>query len=176
MRLGCASAVAAFLASLALVGEAGAQPGPLSVTVDRADLSVSLGGDFVFRTEIANSAGNPTEPLVAHLNILSLRGGVYVDPEDWSTQRTWYLGSIPARGSRTITWKLKAVGSGRLAAYVAVLPQERPAEPPTTSPTVRIAVEERRTLNSGGILPLALGVPAAVGLLAGGVRVARRRR
>jgi LPXTG-motif cell wall-anchored protein len=45
---------------------------------------------------------------------------------------------------------------------------------PTTSPTVRLRIRDRKTLNSGGILPLALGVPAALGLLTLGVR--RRRR
>jgi hypothetical protein len=44
------------------------------------------------------------------------------------------------------------------------------------SPTVQIAVEERRLINSGGILPLALGIPALIGALAGGVRFARRSR
>jgi hypothetical protein len=36
-------------------------------------------------------------------------------------------------------------------------------------------VAERDTLNSGGILPLTLGIPGLVGLLAG-ARLARRRR
>jgi hypothetical protein len=167
---------AALLVALALAGGAGAQAGPLSVTADPTRISTGLGEEFAFETTITNSASTETEALVAHLNILSLRDGVYVDPEDWSSHRTWYLGTIPADGSRAITWNLKAVGSGSLAAYVAVLPQNSPAEPPTVSPTVQIAVEERRLINSGGILPLALGIPALIGALAGGVRFARRSR
>jgi len=168
--------VASLAAALALAGGAGAETGATSVTVDRAQISTLLGGKFSFRTTIANPAPTATEALIAHLNILSLRDGVYVDPEDWSSQRTWYLGTIPAGGSQTITWNLKAVGGGSFAAYVAVLPQNSPAEPPATSPTIQVAVEERKTLNSGGILPLVLGIPALVGLLAGGVRLARRGR
>lgn len=38
---------------------------------------------------------------------------------------------------------------------------------------VRVAVADRRTLNSGGILPLALGIPAFLGLLAFSVKVKR---
>jgi hypothetical protein len=49
------------------------------------------------------------------------------------------------------------------------------ARPPVVGPTVRLAVSERKTLNSGGILPLALGVPAFLGLGLLGVRAARRR-
>jgi hypothetical protein len=177
MRLGrtLGSGAAAFLAALALASAAGAQFDP-SVTVDRTRISTGLGDTFSFRTTIANPAATATSVLIAHLNILSLRDGLYVDPEDWSSKRTWYLGSIPAGGSRTITWKLKAVNGGSLAAYVAVLPQDSRTRPPTTSPSVEITVAEQKTLNSGGILPLALGVPALIGVLAGGVGVVRRRR
>jgi len=167
---------AALLAALVFAGATGAQSDPVSVTVDRGQIFTGLGDDFGFRTTIANQAATSTVALIAHLNILSLRDGVYVDPEDWSSRRTWYLGTIPAGESRTIKWNLKAVNGGSLAAYVAVLPQNSPARAPTTSPTVEIEVAERRTLNAGGILPLALGIPAFVGLMAGGVRLARRRR
>ncbi|MDQ3865415.1 MAG: hypothetical protein M3304_01100 [Actinomycetota bacterium] len=166
--------LAALVAVLALPTGVVAQPDRTSVAVDRTRISAPLGGNFVFRTTIANVAATATRPLIAHLNILSLRAGVYVDPEDWSSARTRYLGTIAANESRTIKWELKAVGSGSFAAYVTVLAQNS-SRPPKTSDAVRIAVEERRTLNSGGILPLALGVPAFVGLMAGGVRLARRR-
>jgi hypothetical protein len=176
VRRGVASGFGALLAALVFAGASGAQSEPLSVTVDRQQISTGLGDDFSFRTTITNPAEMSTVALIAHLNFLSLREGLYVDPEDWSSQRTWYLGAIPARESRTITWKIKAVNGGSLAAYVAVLPQNNPAGAPTTSPTVEIDVAERKTLNSGGILPLALGIPAFLGLTAGGVRLARRRR
>jgi hypothetical protein len=167
---------AAVLTALVFAGASDAQSEPLSVTVDREQITTGLGDDFGFRTTIANSAATSTVALIAHLNFLSLREGTYVDPEDWSSQRTWYVGQIPAGESRTITWKIKAVNGGSFAAYVAVLPQNSPAGAPTASPTVDIEVAERRTLNSDGILPLALGIPAFLGLTAGGVRLARRRR
>jgi hypothetical protein len=147
-----------------------------SVTVDRARVNARLGDTFVFRTEIANDASTPTPALIAHLNILSLRDGVYVDPEDWSSRRTWYLGKLRAGDNRSIAWSVKAINGGSYAAYVAVLPQNRPVRPPEMSPTVRIAVENRATLDAGGILPLAVGVPALLALLGGGVRLARTRR
>jgi hypothetical protein len=176
LRRVAGAAVAAAIAFLWVAGGAGAQTEPPAVTVDRTEISTGLGRSFGFRTTITNNAPSATPALVARLNILSLRGEVYVDPEDWSIQRTQFLGTIPAGGSRTLAWRLKAVNGGSLAAYVAVLPQSNPSRSPATSPTVRITVAERKTLNSRGILPLALGIPAAIGLLAGGVRIARRRR
>ena len=70
---------------------------------------------------------------------------------------------------------MNAVNSGTIGVYVAVLPRSGAPVPPTTGPTVRVQINDRKTLNSGGILPLALGLPALLGLLALGVRVRRGR-
>lgn len=154
---------------------AGTATAGVSVRVDRTEISTQLGHKFEFRSTVENLAGTPTEALVAHLNILSLRSDVYVDPEDWSAQRTRFLGSIPAKGSKTITWKLQAVNSGSLGVFVAVLPQSGAARPPTTGPTLHVSIAERKTLNSGGILPLALAVPGLLGAAWLGLRLRRVR-
>ena len=167
--------VAVLATALALAGSAAAAD-EVSITVDRERVATQLGGKFSFSTTISNRGSTETRSLVAHLNVLSLRDGVYVDPEDWSSQRTWYLGSLPAGGSKDITWKLQAVNAGSFATYVTVLPQRPVQQPPTTSTAVEVTVASRRTINSGGILPLALGIPCLIGLLAGGMHVVRRRR
>ena len=46
--------------------------------------------------------------------------------------------------------------------------------PPVTGPTIHLDVAERKTLNAGGIVPLVLGIPAALGILALAVRLRRR--
>jgi hypothetical protein len=148
----------------------------VTVSTDRTEVSTSIGRDFSFSTRVANRGSTATPPLVAHLNVLSLRPGVYVDPEDWSSRRTVFLGPIPAGGSRSITWKVKAVNSGDIGIYVAVLPDSGAAQPPVTSQTIHVRIAQRRTLNSGGILPLAAGIPALLGALAVGVRFSRKRR
>jgi hypothetical protein len=56
---------------------------------------------------------------------------------------------------------------------VAVFPRGAVGRAPTTGQAIRLAVRDRRTLNSGGILPLALGVPSFLVLLALGVRLRR---
>jgi hypothetical protein len=156
-------------------GVAAADPNP-TVSVDRATVRTTLGQRFVFRTTLTNHTASPATGLVAHLNILSLDGHVYVDPEDWSSHRTRYLPPIPANGSTTLTWKLNAVNAGHLGAYVAVLPRSGATTPPTTGPTVSITVADRRTLNSGGILPLAVGIPALLGLLVLALKLSRAHR
>jgi hypothetical protein len=163
-------------AALSVSGVAGAESTDVSVTADRSRMTTQIGHSVVFSTTITNDATTATAPLIAHLNVLSLRSGVEVDPEDWSTHRTRYIGAIPAAGSRTIRWPVHAVNTGKIALYVAVLPQSGRNRPPAIGPTVQLVVAKRDTLNSGGILPLALGIPALLGLMAGGTHLARRRR
>ena len=168
--------LAAIAAALVFAGASGAAGADVSVIVDRARITTELGHNFSFRTKVVNRTSSTTTPLIAHLNVLSLRDGVEVDPEDWSTHRTRYLGTIRGRGSRTITWPVHAINTGRIALYVAVLPQLEPNRPPTTGQAVQLFVADRDTLNSGGILPLALGIPALLAVMGGGIRLARRRR
>ena len=168
------AALLAAVAALTLAAGASAATAPrVSATVDRVQIVKRLGDKFVFTSTVTNRGAGAARGLIAHLNILSLKTGVYVDPEDWSANRTRYLGPIPAGGSTTITWRMRAVNAGTFGIYVAVLPDSGAASPPTTAPTIRLTVTSRRSLNSGGILPLALGIPAFLGLLALGFRFKR---
>jgi hypothetical protein len=162
------------LVVLAAAGPATSSTDRITVTVDRTSISTSLGHKFSVRSRIANDSRNAVSGLVAHLNVLSLRPDVYLDPEDWSSHRTRYLPAIPAGGSVTVNWKMQAVNAGSIAVFVAVLPQSGGSRPPATGPTVHISIARHRTLNSGGILPLALGIPALIAALSLGVRLRRR--
>ena len=163
------------LAVLVLLGTAAPARAAVWVTNDRTQITTKIGHKFVFHTRITNRSGEPARGLLAHLNVADLTGHTYVDPEDWSSNRTRYLPPIPAHGAATLTWKLNAVNAGKIGVYIAVLPSSGAPVPPTTSPTVRVRIQDRKTLNSGGILPLALGIPGALGLLALSVRSSRRR-
>jgi hypothetical protein len=168
------SARLALLFGLLLVLAPAAHAG-LSVSNDRTAIATKLGHKFVFHSTIRNNGAAPAGGLVAHLNVVDLSGHTYVDPEDWSSHRTRYLAPIPAGGSITASWPMNAVNSGTIGVYVAVLPRSGAPIPPTTGPTLRVRIQDRKTLNSGGILPLALGLPALLGLMALGVSFRRGR-
>ena len=170
MRMGRARALAACL----LVAGAIAVPAPAraaapEVSMSRAHVATRIGEEFRFTARVLNPGSTPLSGLVAHLDIVSLDPGVYVDPEDWSSERTRYLRPLTAGGSIEVPWTVKAVNSGRLAAYVTVLGAGRPV----ISPALDARVAAHTTIDAGGALPLALGVPALLGLAAIGVR--RRR-
>jgi hypothetical protein len=149
---------------------------PLAISLDRTAASTQLGKTFGFGSTIANRSGSRLSGLVAHLDVVSLTRGVYVDPEDWSDERTRYLPPLAPGSSTKVDWKVKAVNGGNFAVYVVVVPTPVTAPPgPTISTGLQAHVTERRTLNSGGVLPLALGVPALIGVVTLGVRRRRRR-
>jgi hypothetical protein len=155
---------------------AGASSGGVSVTLEPLRIDTELGRTVVVWGRFTNRGTAATGRLIAHLNVLSLRNGVEVDPEDWSTHRTRYLGALAPGVSRTINWKVHAINTGRIALYVAVIPQTGGSRAPAVGPAVQLVVAGRRTLNSGGILPLALGIPALLGLMTGGIQFTRGRR
>ena len=155
--------------------DAGQGAAGLAIGVDRPVISTSLGGRFAVRTTLTNHDTRDVLDVIAHLNVVSLRDGVYVDPEDWSSRRTVYLASIRASTTRTIAWRLQAVNPGSFAVYVAVVPAQG-TEPATLGPVTHVEVAGKKTLDAGGILPLALGVPLTLAGLALVVRRRRRRR
>jgi hypothetical protein len=157
-------------ALLLLAPAAGAATAPPAITLDRGAVAIRLGKSFAFTSTLAAGSAS-TGPLVAHLNVVSLDPGTYVDPEDWSTHRTRYLDPVASGGSRSIRWSVKAVSAGPIAIYVTAVPVGG-SGPIAIGPPLRVQVADRRTLNSGGVVPLALAVPAAVALIA----VAARRR
>lgn len=144
-----------------------------SVQLDRTTVTTSIGQRFSFTSTVRNDSDQAKSGLVAHLNVLGLDPDVYVDPEDWSSQRTIYLDPLPAHDSTRLAWTVQAVNSGRLVIYVTVSAQQG-TDAVAASNTLRLAVAQQRTVDAGGILPLAVAMPTTVLLLMG--FAARRRR
>ena len=66
------------------------------------------------------------------------------------------------------------MNAGSIGVYVAVVPASGSSVRAATGPMLHASIADRRSLNSGGIAPLALGVPLVlVGLLVV-VRIRRR--
>jgi hypothetical protein len=173
IRPAAATSAALCLLAFATAAPADADPS-VRVTLDRTQITTRIGDKFTMRATITNQAGMPARGVIAHLNVLSLTPGTEVDPEDWSTDRTRYLRPIAPHGTTTLGWRLQAVTAGRIGVYVAATSRSS-AGAPSTGPLAHVRVTEHRTLNSNGILPLALGLPVALALLAASLRARRRR-
>ena len=70
---------------------------PLSLTLvnEPAHVETVLGDRFMITTEITNTGRAPSGEILAHLNVASIEGSVYVDPEDWSQDRSQQLSLKP---------------------------------------------------------------------------------
>ena len=73
MRRALAVAVAAVVA----LASPAAAVASVSVTVDRVGVATGLGKRFAIRSTVVNTGPGEARGLVAHLNIASLRPGVY---------------------------------------------------------------------------------------------------
>jgi LPXTG-motif cell wall-anchored protein len=147
----------------------------LEISTSKAQVSTRLGERFDFVSTIENAGRATVSGLVAHLNVVGLDQDIYVDPEDWSEDRTKFLEPLAPGESTKVSWSVKAVTGGDAAIYVVALPDGGSSHDGdlAVSPAIQVRIEERRTINSGGVLPLALGIPALLGLAA---LVVRKRR
>jgi hypothetical protein len=157
-----------------------ASAAPLSVTVqpDQSKITTVLGGRFTLKTEVTNTGNTPTGVLLAHLNVASVQGDVYVDPEDWSPARSQEISLQPGE-TRTLSWDIQAVNAGRFAAYVVVLPFGETVagtEELVVSPLVKLDVATRPTVDAGIALPLVIFIPLALGVIATLALIRGRRR
>ena len=181
MRGGVRFAVALLAAAMTVtLSPATAQEsGPdLTVSVSETKKSTLTGDVFTFTSEITNEGSDKTPPLIANLDFVAIDGSTYVDPEDWSGERTVNVAPIAAGDSATQTWTVKTVLEGDVAAYVAVLPappELTPGSPLAVSSAIEMHVEQDRKLNPGGVLPTVLAVPALLAAAFAGLRVVRRR-
>jgi hypothetical protein len=172
--------VGAAISAPAFAQERGGVPASdLTVSVSKSEVSTLTGETFTFTSEIANIGSDASPPLIANLNFVAIDHSTYVDPEDWSSNRTVSVDPIAAGSSATQTWTVKPVLAGDVAVYVVVLPEPPAlagAGPLAASPAIPLHVEEHRALNPGGVLPVVLAVPALIAAAFAGLRVVRSTR
>lgn len=171
------SALLGLSASAPVAAQAPA-PGDVTVSVNMTERSTQLGETFKFSSTIRNNSDAASGTLIANLNFVSQDRKTYVDPEDWSPDRTIEVGSIAAHSTAIRAWTVKPVVKGDVGAYIVVLPKSPELAAlgsPAVSPVIHIHVQERRPINPGGVLPVVLIVPAVVAFAFAGIRVLRRR-
>lgn len=133
----------------------------ITVVVEPMSSSVVLGDDLALNITVANAGAAATDPMVLHLDILDRNNEGSVDPEDWTTTLTRPIAEIPAGGSTDISWTVQPISAGTFIAYAVVVKPSGAGL--TASNLAEVMVEDRRSLNPGNILPLAIGAPVVVG-------------
>jgi hypothetical protein len=135
------------------------------ITFDRTDVSVGVGDRFTLTSTLRVASGS----MIAHLNVVSLTSDVYVDPEDWSSNRTQ---SVPLTSPGRLTWPIQAVNAGTFDIYVVLITTAPTAvtQPLLVSAPVRVSVANRSTINAAGALPVVVAMPVLIGAFFGLLR------
>ncbi len=145
----------------------------ITVTIEPTGVSVVLGENFDIEVTITNQSDQPSAALVAHLDITDPAKATSVDPEDWTSTLSKPVGVIEPGGSTRASWNLQPISAGTFAAYAVAISPDAPDV--AASNVLTVSVADQRSLNPGGILPLAIGAPVVVGaLLVFQIRATRR--
>ncbi len=161
-----------YLSALALIvgsvffgaGGASAQVAEdLTVAIEPGQASVVLGQNLDLKLTVTNTGSQATAPLVIHLDITDPSRTTSVDPEDWTSTLSKPIGVLAADDTLTLDWNIQPISGGTFAVYAVALSPG--ADTLSTSYVTTVKVQDKRSLNPSGILPVAVGVPCVVGAL-----------
>jgi hypothetical protein len=162
-----ATAVVALTALLN--GAAMACAATLSVTLTPAPgspPSPQMGDRLSFHSVIRNDGPRPAEGLIAWVSLVQIDPGEEqpVDLEDWSAHKAVTAARLPPGGVLQTDWPMRLIQAGHYRVVVSVV--SRDAAGLTASPFADFAVRRKPVVESGRVLPVALGIPMAIAGLA----------
>lgn len=146
----------------------------VQIVIQPEVVDLRLGEAAEVAVTVTNNGTEPTDPLVVHIDITDPSQSGSVDPEDWTATLSREAGIIEPGASRTLTWDLRPIGSGRFTVYAVTLTEGSPTV--HASEGMVFAVEHHRSLNPEGVLPVAIGAPLVVALALGAQWWNSRRR
>lgn len=138
----------------------------IEMAVDLDAATIKTGDEIEFTTTVTNIADTDSPQLTVAMNIINLGKRDPVDPEDWSPERTQVVDPIAPGESAEQSWTVEAIQDGNYMVYMTAI--VKPGAPeqttlPVTSPGIHLTVLAFQNANPGGVLPVALGMP--IGLI-----------
>jgi hypothetical protein len=127
---------------------------------------------------VTNGEPDQSPQLNVAMNIVKTGKGDPVDPEDWSPERTQGIDPMAPGTSVEQSWTVNAVLAGDYMVYMTVIPEPNGAEAtsqPVASRGIHLTVRAFEKSNPGGVLPVAIGTPLAMIVIALIPRSLRRR-
>jgi len=134
--------------------------------------SPQMGDRLSYRTSIRNVGRAQVEGIVAWLGLVQVDKGKEqpVDLEDWSAHKAVTIPSLAPGQAVQTDWPMRLIAAGHYRVVVSAAAAG--GGPLTPSPFVGLAVRAKPVVESGRVLPVALGVPA---LLLAGLLLRRRQ-
>jgi hypothetical protein len=140
---------------------------PLQMTIDLDHKTTNTGDKIDFHTVVTNTGTEKSSPFHVSMNIIKIGSGDPVDPEDWSPERSQEITPLAPGQSATQAWIIHTILEGNYMVYMTIIPT--PKGPDTTTQTIsstglHLVVKPSIDTNPGGVLPVAIMVPAALTL------------
>ncbi|MBD1546249.1 hypothetical protein [Roseibium aggregatum] len=162
-------------AGLAILSPA-ALASPLSISLNPASTNPSspqMGDNLKFQTVIQNNGTEAVDGLIAWISLVQVDKGKEqpVDLEDWSAHKAVTASSLASGGSIKTDWPMRLIQSGNYRVIVSAA--TRSGQELATSPFSDFTVRQKPVVESGRVLPIALGIPVLIGA---GMVLQRRRR
>jgi hypothetical protein len=169
------SITAAFLLAAGLsvgsVGAARAEQLKIELIPSQSNPSSPRMGDaLAFRAMIRNDEQIPIAGIIAWITLLQVDPGKEqpVDLEDWSAQKAVTLAEIAPRQTAETEWHLRLIQSGSYRMSVIAVSAADAVHRNSgtvTSPFVAFTVASKPVVETGRVLPIASGVPLAIGAM-----------
>jgi hypothetical protein len=184
------SVVSIAAAFLLAAGLAAGDPSPGHAEQFKLELTPSpdnpatprMGDTLAFHAVIRNDGRRPVTAVIAWISLLEVDPGKEqpVDLEDWSAQKAVTLPRIAPGQTSETEWHLRLIQSGNYRVAVMAAAAGNALDRnfgPVASPFVAFTVASKPAVETGRVLPIASGVPLAIGamLLWRGARGRRRR-
>lgn len=115
-------------------------------------------GDYVtVEGEITNKGNQAISSITTYLSLVNADTKMPVDLEDWSAERGLFIGTINARQTFPLTWKIHFIQPGNYT--LSIVANVEGYDMPIISELTYFKVLPKRNLNPGHVLPVALGEP-----------------
>lgn len=145
------SAVTAFAAT-------GANDQMLDIKILSSKTLNGTAGDYVtVKGEINNASTTQLSNITTYLSLVDTGRKLPVDLEDWSAEKGLFIGMVDVGQTLPLEWKIHFVKSGTYT--LSIIANIEGQERPVTSVLTYFNVKQKKNLDPGHVLPVALGEP-----------------
>jgi hypothetical protein len=123
-----------------------------------------MGDNLKFNSAIRNDGATPLDGLIAWILLLEVDKGKEqpIDLEDWSAHKAVTIPRLMPGGTVRTEWPMRLIQSGDYRVAIGVAGRDGSALTP--SPLADFTVRQKPVVESQRVLPIAIGVPALLGL------------
>ena len=155
-----------FLAATLALTAASVEAGTLSVDLRAAPgngATPQMGDRLSFRSALRNQGPTPVNGVIVWISLIRIDPGNEqpVDLEDWSAQKAVTVPSLAAGETIGAEWPMRLIQAGTYRLMVAA--GSRDGGTMAFGPFAEFTVREKPVVESGRVLPVALGFPLLIG-------------